>query len=82
MANKWSANQEQMIVEEPSFEMKVGVDKNKFQYKVSVSDVYSYPFIKKKLNNGSKFSNLVKIYLTKFGFQIGYGLKKLVPYFD
>lgn len=71
-----------MVVTDQSYIMTVGENKNKFQYKSdAVAEQYNWPFIRKNFNEQQqKYSNKVKIYLTEYGFQLGYGVKRLVPY--
>ena len=66
-----------------TFAMNVGPKRNKFQFECdAVNKFYVWPFIKSSLNKTKKFSNEVKITLTERGFQIGHGMKKLLPEYD
>lgn len=59
---------------------KHGDQMNHFMYKdTDQRTKFVVPFIKKQMSKSEKMSGEVVIYLTESGFQIGKGIKKLIP---
>ena len=69
-----------MVAKNGPFVLTVGSSRNIFQYEESDQrKKYVKPFLKKTLHKNDKYTTDVMIYLTKQGFQIGKGIKKLLP---
>jgi len=60
--------------------MSVGKNGNMLQFKSNTAlDAMVWPFIKNKLQDKNKYSTEFNIYLRQNGFQIGKGIKTLLP---
>lgn len=80
ISNKYNKTMKNMATRNGPFRMTVGEFHNVFQYRESDQRTKKTdPFLKKALNKKATFSGDVRISLTKTGFQIGNGIKKLLP---
>ena len=69
-----------MATKNGPFQLTVSEYHNVFQYfETDQRTKMIKPFLKKNLNKSNKYSGDVRISLTKTGFQIGNGIKKLLP---
>lgn len=83
LSNKWNKMQKSMNAKNGPFMITVGKSgefENYFMYKETDQRVkYTKPLIKKQMSKSEKYSGEVIVYLTASGFQIGKGIKKLIP---